>query len=118
MHALPRSRPGIAPIPASVPVLVAALLGVRCVILEPNAKPGFTNRILGPFVRHAACAYEEARRAFGRRGVLTGNPVRGDFARLPRKSHREPLTLLAFGGSQGSRALNRARTITARDTSA
>ena len=38
-------------------VLVAALLGVRCVILEPNAKPGFTNRLLGPLVRHAACAY-------------------------------------------------------------
>src|SRR6266568_270491 len=27
-------------------VLVAALLGVRTVILEPNAKPGFTNRVL------------------------------------------------------------------------
>jgi len=91
-------------------VLVAALLGVRCVILEPNAKPGFTNRILGPWVRHAACAYEGARRAFGRRGVLTGNPVRGGFAKLPRKPHREPLTLLAFGGSQGSKVLNEALT--------
>jgi UDP-N-acetylglucosamine--N-acetylmuramyl-(pentapeptide) pyrophosphoryl-undecaprenol N-acetylglucosamine transferase len=40
--------------------------------------------------------------------VLTGNPVRGGFAALPPKEHRPPLTLLAFGGSQGSRALNRA----------
>jgi UDP-N-acetylglucosamine--N-acetylmuramyl-(pentapeptide) pyrophosphoryl-undecaprenol N-acetylglucosamine transferase len=88
--------------------LLAALLGVRAVVLEPNAKPGFTNRVLKPFVRAAACAYEEAQAAFGAKGVLTGNPVRGGFAALPRKDHREPLTLLAFGGSQGSRVLNRA----------
>jgi UDP-N-acetylglucosamine--N-acetylmuramyl-(pentapeptide) pyrophosphoryl-undecaprenol N-acetylglucosamine transferase len=88
-------------------VLVATLLGVPAVILEPNARPGFTNRVLRPLVRKAACAYEEARRAFGDKGVVTGNPVRGGFARLPRKDHRPPLTLLAFGGSQGSRILNR-----------
>jgi len=34
--------------------------------------------------------------------------VRGGFASLPRKVHVPPLTLLAFGGSQGSRVLNRA----------
>jgi UDP-N-acetylglucosamine--N-acetylmuramyl-(pentapeptide) pyrophosphoryl-undecaprenol N-acetylglucosamine transferase len=89
-------------------VLVAALMGVRTVILEPNAKPGFTNKVLRPFVGWAACAYEEARRAFGGKGVLTGNPVRGGFASLPGKEHQPPLTLLAFGGSQGSRILNRA----------
>jgi UDP-N-acetylglucosamine--N-acetylmuramyl-(pentapeptide) pyrophosphoryl-undecaprenol N-acetylglucosamine transferase len=64
--------------------------------------------VLKPFVRAAACAYEEAQAAFGAKGVLTGNPVRGGFAALPRREHREPLTLLAFGGSQGSRVLNRA----------
>jgi UDP-N-acetylglucosamine--N-acetylmuramyl-(pentapeptide) pyrophosphoryl-undecaprenol N-acetylglucosamine transferase len=78
------------------------------VILEPNARPGFTNRVLRPFVGAAACAYEETRAAFGKKGVVTGNPVRGGFSRLPRREHRLPLTLLAFGGSQGSRALNRA----------
>jgi UDP-N-acetylglucosamine--N-acetylmuramyl-(pentapeptide) pyrophosphoryl-undecaprenol N-acetylglucosamine transferase len=89
-------------------VLAAALMGVRTVILEPNARPGFTNRVLKPFVRHAACAYEEARREFGSKGVLTGNPVRGGFAALPRREHRTPYTLLVFGGSQGSRVLNQA----------
>lgn len=87
-------------------VLAAALLGVRTVILEPNARPGFTNRVLRPFVRRAACAWEEARGFYGEKGVVTGNPVRGGFARLPRKPHQPPLTLLAFGGSQGSRVLN------------
>jgi len=89
-------------------VLAAALLGVRTVILEPNARPGLTNRVLRRFVDRAACAYEEARRDFGRKGVVTGNPVRGGFAVLPGKEHRPPLALLAFGGSQGSRVLNQA----------
>jgi UDP-N-acetylglucosamine--N-acetylmuramyl-(pentapeptide) pyrophosphoryl-undecaprenol N-acetylglucosamine transferase len=34
--------------------------------------------------------------------------VRGGFASLPPREHRPPLTLLAFGGSQGSRVLNHA----------
>jgi UDP-N-acetylglucosamine--N-acetylmuramyl-(pentapeptide) pyrophosphoryl-undecaprenol N-acetylglucosamine transferase len=88
--------------------LVAALIGVRAVVLEPNARPGFTNRVLRPFVAAAACAYDEARAAFGAKGVLTGNPVRGGFARIPRKAHQAPFTVLVFGGSQGSRVLNRA----------
>jgi UDP-N-acetylglucosamine--N-acetylmuramyl-(pentapeptide) pyrophosphoryl-undecaprenol N-acetylglucosamine transferase len=89
-------------------VLLASLLRVRTVILEPNARPGFTNRTLLPFVGRAACAYEETRTLFGRKGVVTGNPVREAFARIARKEHRAPLLLLAFGGSQGSRRLNRA----------
>jgi len=87
-------------------VLVAALMQVPTVILEPNARPGFTNRVLRPVVGRAACAYEEARREFGRKGVVTGNPVRGGFAALGPRPHRPPYTLLAFGGSQGSRVLN------------
>lgn len=89
-------------------VLLAALLRVRTVILEPNARPGFTNRALLPFVRRAACAYEETRRLFGQKGVVTGNPVRAAFARVGRRAHHPPLHLLVFGGSQGSRRLNRA----------
>jgi len=89
-------------------VFAAALMGVPTMILEPNALPGFTNRLLGPFVRVAACAHEGARQRFGRKGVVTGNPVRPGFLSLPPKDHRAPLTLLAFGGSQGSRILNAA----------
>jgi UDP-N-acetylglucosamine--N-acetylmuramyl-(pentapeptide) pyrophosphoryl-undecaprenol N-acetylglucosamine transferase len=89
-------------------VLLAALLRVRTVILEPNARPGFTNRTLLPFVGRAACAYAETSLLFGQKAVLTGNPVRGEFVRIARPEHRPPLVLLAFGGSQGSRRLNRA----------
>jgi UDP-N-acetylglucosamine--N-acetylmuramyl-(pentapeptide) pyrophosphoryl-undecaprenol N-acetylglucosamine transferase len=104
----PRAVLGVGGYAGGPVVLAAALLRVPTVILEPNAKPGFTNRVLRPFVRRCACSYEEAARAFGAKGVVTGNPVRGGFAGLPRKEHRAPYTLLVFGGSQGSRILNRA----------
>ena len=90
-------------------LLVAALLGVKTVILEPNARPGFTNRALRPFVWKAACAYSETLAFFPGKGVLTGTPVRGGFTRsATRHEHASPWTLLAFGGSQGSRVLNQA----------
>ena len=102
----PRAVLGVGGYAGGPTVLAAAVLGINTVILEPNAKPGFTNRVLRPFVRKAACSYEEARREFGEKGVVTGNPVRGGFANLPRKEHAPPHTLLVFGGSQGSKIIN------------
>ncbi len=104
----PRAVLGIGGYAGGPVTLLAAVLGVRAVLLEPNARPGLTNRVLRPFVRAAACAYDEACAAFGRKGVVTGNPVRGGFGAVRPKAHQYPLTLLAFGGSQGSRILNEA----------
>lgn len=87
-------------------VLMASLLRIPTVLLEPNAIPGFTNRMLRPFVRQAACAFESTLPQFGGKGVLTGNPVRASFKTLPRRAHKPPLQLLCFGGSQGSRILS------------
>src|SRR6187549_3031678 len=92
----PRAVLGVGGYAGGPVVLAAAALRINTVILEPNAKPGFTNRVLRPFVRKAACSYEEARREFGSKGVVTGNPVRGGFARIPKKSHALPHTLLVF----------------------
>jgi UDP-N-acetylglucosamine--N-acetylmuramyl-(pentapeptide) pyrophosphoryl-undecaprenol N-acetylglucosamine transferase len=104
----PRAVLGVGGYAGGPLLLAAALLRVHTVILEPNASPGFSNRRLRPFVRWAACSYEEARAFFGAKGVLTGNPVRGGFARIGRKPHAAPFSVLVFGGSQGSRVLNRA----------
>lgn len=89
-------------------VLVASLLRIPTLLLEPNAIPGFANRMLKPFVRQAACAFESTLPAFGQKGVLTGNPVRPGFRAIPRKAPELPLRLLCFGGSQGSRILSEA----------
>src|SRR3989304_2600457 len=68
---------------SSAPVVTAArLLGIRTAILEQNALPGLTNKLLGRFVDRAYIAFEESRRVFpGGRTILSGNPVRGDIIR-------------------------------------
>jgi UDP-N-acetylglucosamine--N-acetylmuramyl-(pentapeptide) pyrophosphoryl-undecaprenol N-acetylglucosamine transferase len=92
---------------ASGPILLmAALLRYPTLVIEPNAMPGFTNRVLARFVRAAAVSFEESLAWFRGRGVVTGNPVRSDFAGLAPKARGESIHLLVFGGSQGSRALN------------
>src|SRR6266568_4246135 len=95
-----------------LPILPLNAVGFRRTLQGLLALPAGLLRaaalVLRPVVDRAACGYPETLRAFGAKGVLTGNPVRGGFASLPRKVHVPPLTLLAFGGSQGSRVLNRA----------
>jgi UDP-N-acetylglucosamine--N-acetylmuramyl-(pentapeptide) pyrophosphoryl-undecaprenol N-acetylglucosamine transferase len=89
-------------------LLMAALSRIPTMVVEPNAMPGFTNRVLARFVDAAALSFVDAQKYFGRRGVVTGNPVRVDFARLTRKARGERLNVLIFGGSQGARAINKA----------
>ena len=89
-------------------LLMAAIKRVPTMVVEPNAMPGFTNRVLARLVDAAALTFEDARRYFGRKGVVTGNPVRGDFAKLPKKVRGDKLHVLIFGGSQGARAINTA----------
>ena len=65
---------------ASGPVLMlAALRGRPTMVLEQNAQPGLTNRLLAPFVRAAAVNFDEALRFFPRTGFVAGNPVRPEF---------------------------------------
>jgi UDP-N-acetylglucosamine--N-acetylmuramyl-(pentapeptide) pyrophosphoryl-undecaprenol N-acetylglucosamine transferase len=94
---------------ASGPILLMASLSrYPTMVIEPNAMPGFTNRVLARFVRAAAVTFEESLAWFGKRGVVTGNPVRSDFVGLAKKQRGDRTHLLVFGGSQGSRALNNA----------
>jgi UDP-N-acetylglucosamine--N-acetylmuramyl-(pentapeptide) pyrophosphoryl-undecaprenol N-acetylglucosamine transferase len=89
-------------------LLMAAMRRIPTVVVEPNAMPGFTNRVLARFVDAAALTFEESLKYFPGRGRVTGNPVRGDFARLKKKPRTEKLHVLIFGGSQGAHAINMA----------
>jgi UDP-N-acetylglucosamine--N-acetylmuramyl-(pentapeptide) pyrophosphoryl-undecaprenol N-acetylglucosamine transferase len=94
-------------------VLAAALRGVPTMLLEQNAAPGLTNRLLSRFVRAAAVSFESTRRFFGEKAFVSGNPVRPEFLQAV-----EPLResganddasgggILVFGGSQGAHAIN------------
>lgn len=88
------------------PVLMAALMGIPAMLQEQNALPGLTNRLLARFVRKVATAFGEAETYFGRKTVLTGNPVRAEFSQVPVRTGKEPFTLLVFGGSQGAQPIN------------
>ena len=95
-------------------VLLAALRGVPTLLLEQNAMPGVTNRLLARVVRAAAVTYEESARFFMGRAFVAGNPVRPEFFGGVHDEHGSPrdsdkqraARVLIFGGSQGAHAIN------------
>lgn len=91
-------------------VATAALRGIPTLLLEQNAVPGLTNRLLAPLVRAAAVTYDSTLPFFRGKGFVAGNPVRAEFLRpADHRVDQAPaaaLRVLIFGGSQGARAIN------------
>ena len=105
------------------PVMVAAKvlrslrrLPARLALLEPNAQPGLTNRMLAPLVDEVWGAFEGANALFAGKYRHTGIPVRGSLFRpnnrieAARRLGLDPnrRTILTIGGSQGARSINEA----------
>jgi UDP-N-acetylglucosamine--N-acetylmuramyl-(pentapeptide) pyrophosphoryl-undecaprenol N-acetylglucosamine transferase len=103
------------------PVVVAArllralrLLDCRIALLEINASPGLTNRLLGPLVDEVWISYAASARFFRRKARITGAPVRASLTnRLAPAAARAALgldpgrtTVVVMGGSQGARSIN------------
>lgn len=91
-------------------VMMAAIMGVPTLVMDSNALPGFTNRQLARFIDKAALTFDEALPFFGKKGVVTGNPVRKEFFKIAPKERTDKFHVLVFGGSQGARAINNAVT--------
>lgn len=96
---------------ASGPVVLAAwVLRIPTALQEQNAVAGFTNRVLGRFVKVAFTSFPEAGAQFPARKVQhLGNPIRRQLLEnYMRPDHGGDGTarLLVFGGSQGAHALN------------
>ena len=107
-------------------VSLAAMRGTPTLLMEQNAVPGMTNRILARFVYAAAVTYEESIPFFAGKAFIAGNPVRAAFfSTSADASGREGPTpnehaegydqhgtppmaarVLVFGGSQGAHAIN------------
>jgi UDP-N-acetylglucosamine--N-acetylmuramyl-(pentapeptide) pyrophosphoryl-undecaprenol N-acetylglucosamine transferase len=90
------------------PVLVAALLRVPILLQEQNATPGLTNRILAHFASCVATSFPESQYFFGKKAVLTGNPVRQEFRQAKAHNSEGRFVIVIVGGSQGARAINQA----------
>ena len=98
-------------------VLLAALRGVPTLLMEQNAVPGLTNRLLAPVVNAAAVTYQESVKCFGDKAFVSGNPVRKEFFQTQEPPQEEgthghhvsppgAARVLVFGGSQGAHAIN------------
>jgi len=88
-------------------VWLASGMRIPTLILEQNVRPGFTNRLLARRARRVVTAFESSLPFFRGKGVWLGNPVREEFYEIPPRPREPRLSLLVFGGSQGSRFLNR-----------
>lgn len=105
----------------ALPVALAARGRIPVVLHEQNARPGLANRLVARFADAIAVTYASTARHLARpeRCRCTGNPVREELRDLDRDHERSEArvrlglepdrpTLLAFGGSQGARSINRA----------
>jgi UDP-N-acetylglucosamine--N-acetylmuramyl-(pentapeptide) pyrophosphoryl-undecaprenol N-acetylglucosamine transferase len=106
-------------------VLTAALRGVPALLMEQNAVPGITNRLLSRVVRAAAVTYESTLPYFGSKGFVSGNPVRPEFfgadgadGKINLGTPQRAAKVLIFGGSQGAHAINMAMVEAAPDLAA
>ncbi len=96
---------------AAAPAVVAARLARKpIVLLEQNARPGLTTRLLAPFADRICVSFPETATQLGAgKAVVTGNPVRfRQAAGAEARPAHGGLTILVFGGSGGARRLNEA----------
>jgi UDP-N-acetylglucosamine--N-acetylmuramyl-(pentapeptide) pyrophosphoryl-undecaprenol N-acetylglucosamine transferase len=84
-------------------------------LLEQNAVPGLTNRLLARVVSAAAVNFASTVSFFGRRAFVAGNPIRQEFVAAASRETRPGDSasgaaprVLIFGGSQGAHAINMA----------
>lgn len=101
---------------AGAPFLVmGAVLGVRCEILEQNRLPGLANRWMARFCRRVYVNFPASEDLFpGRDTRVVGHPCRPEVAeaRWPEAESRgrfaaNPFRIFVFGGSQGAMGINR-----------
>jgi UDP-N-acetylglucosamine--N-acetylmuramyl-(pentapeptide) pyrophosphoryl-undecaprenol N-acetylglucosamine transferase len=101
---------------AGAPFLVmGALLGVRCEILEQNRYPGLANRWMAKFCRRIYVNFAASAGAFaGKDTRVVGHPCRPEIeaarwaaGEIERKFSERPFRIFVFGGSQGAMGINR-----------
>lgn len=92
------------------------LCRARLFVYEPNAHPGLLNQTVGRLADRVGVVFEQAARWFDmKRVAIVGFPIRRELLDLDRQAARVALgipadrfVVFAFGGSQGSRVINRA----------
>jgi len=93
---------------SSFPVVVCAwLLKIPVLLQEQITGLGFANRLSLPFAKKVALAREEGLGPSKGKGIVLGNPISPEIARLIPKSKMNSVpTLFVFAGSRGSQSIN------------
>jgi UDP-N-acetylglucosamine--N-acetylmuramyl-(pentapeptide) pyrophosphoryl-undecaprenol N-acetylglucosamine transferase len=88
-------------------ILAAYFCRVPVAVMEQNALPGITNRILGRLAYRVFAGLPTQAFSAGK-VVVVGNPVRASLVGIAQKNYvpGEPLRILVMGGSQGAVAIN------------
>jgi UDP-N-acetylglucosamine--N-acetylmuramyl-(pentapeptide) pyrophosphoryl-undecaprenol N-acetylglucosamine transferase len=90
---------------ALLPGLLAPLLGRPLIVIEPNARPGKTNRLLACFASLVVIQFADARAWLAAGHVLqSGNPVRPIENR--QRGLQQQLRILVMGGSLSATSIN------------
>lgn len=100
----------------SFPILMASkLLGIRFALHEQNSKPGKVNRLFSKSACVTGVYFPTATQRLKGRSMLLPMPLREQFSKQNTTKEQaceyfgidpEKMTLLLFGGSQGSRFIN------------
>ncbi len=97
---------------ASAPfVMMASVLGKKTALWEPNAHPGMANRMLSKSVQKAYLVFSDAKKYLASKEFkVIGMPLRLEIDQAAssalKKNNSQKISLLCFGGSQGSVFLN------------
>lgn len=114
-----------------IPLAVARLKGIKCGLMEQNAIPGLSNRLLALLGITVFASFECTVKYFPfSKVVISGNPIRknimdaaarikdgrerntgcgcSDSAKTKTETEDKSLSIFVFGGSQGASSLNRA----------
>ncbi|NLG24492.1 MAG: undecaprenyldiphospho-muramoylpentapeptide beta-N-acetylglucosaminyltransferase [Clostridiales bacterium] len=100
----------------SVPVVYGARLnGIPVLLHESDMSPGLSNRITAPLAEAMCCTFPEAVELAGRKGRLTGTPLRDELFTGSREKglrlfgfNEDRPVLMVMGGSSGAQAINKA----------
>ena len=104
----PQAVLGVGGYASGAVVMTAIVMGLPTAIIEQNAKSGFTNRLLGRWVKSVFLGLPDSAGDFPPdKTRFVGNPVRSSlFDVRPIEDVPGPFTVLVFGGSQGARRIN------------
>jgi len=98
---------------SAIPLKIAVKRDIPIILQEQNSLPGVTTKYFAKDAEKICVAFDDAKKEFGDKAAMTGNPIRANIISGDRKKgglifdlDPSQKTIFLFGGSQGSVFLN------------